>query len=346
MILARVAAGAGTGAARRARVDERRARHRRSAERARALRAASTACTSRASSSSTTRPPTTCASTASRRPHTRAISPFSATSTATWRRSPHDLATRAAAGLTAIFSHCEGFSESTDLGAWMCANAQAPAANYVNTVGRTVRATHENAALHDALAGYADGQSRLADATPLEVHRQLRAFALGEVAAGRLALTPEAPTPLEWSVRSAVHAVGVPLVLLILAVPLVLVGIVFWVRIRMLEESDPVYCPRAARRARRAVGVARRPRRHQSVQRDGLLQARSWSGAGRRSFSSGSSTGPRATSTRADTSRASRRSTSRAGSTSTTRTGCCSRATTTAASTATWTTSSTRWRSA
>jgi hypothetical protein len=156
-----------------------------------------------------------------------------------------DLATRAAAGLTAIFSHCEGFSESTDLGAWMRANAQAPAANYVNTVGRTVRATHENAALHDALAGYADGQSRLADATPLEVHRQLRAFALGEVAAGRLALTPEAPTPLEWSVRSAVHAVGVPLVLLILAVPLVLVGIVFWVRIRMLEESDPVYCPRA-----------------------------------------------------------------------------------------------------
>jgi hypothetical protein len=156
-----------------------------------------------------------------------------------------ELAANAAPGLTAVFSHCEGFSEGPDLGAWLRANAQTPAANYVNTVGRTVRATRENAALHDALVEYADGQPGLATAPPLEVHRQLRAFALGEVEASRLALTPEAPTPPGWTVRNLVHAVGVPLVLLILAVPLVLVAIVFWVRIRMLEESDPVYCPRA-----------------------------------------------------------------------------------------------------
>jgi hypothetical protein len=156
-----------------------------------------------------------------------------------------ELAANAAAGLTAIFSHCEGFSDGVDLGAWMRANARAPAANYVNTVGRTVRATRENAALHDALVDYADGQLGLADATPLDVHRRLRAFALGEAAAGRLTLTPDPPTPMEWSIRNVVHAIGVPLIVLILAIPLVLVGIVFWVRIRMLEATDPVYCPRA-----------------------------------------------------------------------------------------------------
>jgi hypothetical protein len=53
-----------------------------------------------------------------------------------------ELAANAAGGLTAIFSHCEGFSSGTDLRAWLHARAVTPAANYVNTVGRTVRATH------------------------------------------------------------------------------------------------------------------------------------------------------------------------------------------------------------
>src|SRR5207342_2430917 len=60
-------------------------------------------------------------------------------------------ASRAAAGLEALFSCCDGFTPGVDLLAWMRAHSVPPAANYVNWRGRTVRRVREDAALRDAL---------------------------------------------------------------------------------------------------------------------------------------------------------------------------------------------------
>jgi hypothetical protein len=43
-----------------------------------------------------------------------------------------EAASRAAAGLGALFSCCDGFTPGADLLAWMRAHSVAPAANYVN----------------------------------------------------------------------------------------------------------------------------------------------------------------------------------------------------------------------
>ena len=51
-----------------------------------------------------------------------------------------DMARRAAPGLRQIFSCCRGFTPDSDLLAWMQRHSQAPAANYVNWIGRTVTA--------------------------------------------------------------------------------------------------------------------------------------------------------------------------------------------------------------
>ena len=60
----------------------------------------------------------------------------------------------ASTGLRAIFSCCKGFAADTDLLAWMRRTA-APIAAYTNYLGRTVRQVREEAALREALDGYA-----------------------------------------------------------------------------------------------------------------------------------------------------------------------------------------------
>src|SRR6188474_2004179 len=56
-----------------------------------------------------------------------------------------DMVRLAAPGLRQIFSCCKGFAPDSDLLAWMHAHAQAPAANYVNWIGRTVTQIREEA---------------------------------------------------------------------------------------------------------------------------------------------------------------------------------------------------------
>ena len=53
-----------------------------------------------------------------------------------------------------------------------------------------------------------------------------------------------APTPPGWALRKLLNLIGVPLLLLIFAVPLAFAAIVLLLRIRMLEATDPQYCPR------------------------------------------------------------------------------------------------------
>ena len=156
-----------------------------------------------------------------------------------------DAARRASKGLREIFACCEGFTESTDLVAWMKAHRTPSAADYVNWRGRTVRSARENAALYERLQRYIDDNAgALADLPPQAAHATLQQFVQAEQSAGRLALTPENPTPFGWTIANLLHLIGVPLVLLLASPLLLIIGAVFLVRLRSLEKSDLELCQR------------------------------------------------------------------------------------------------------
>ena len=121
---------------------------------------------------------------------------------------------------------------------------QAPAAAYVNWVGRTVRQIHEEAALREALTGYLDANAAaLANADPQLLRRQVIAFVEEQRRAGTLALTPPEPTPIGWQMRNLLNLVGVPLLLLIASPLLLLYLPLFLWQLRRRETRDRKFCP-------------------------------------------------------------------------------------------------------
>jgi hypothetical protein len=154
-----------------------------------------------------------------------------------------EVAARAPAGLRALFSCCEGFTPQTDLVPWMRAHAAPSSAGYVNWRGRTVRRIREDAALHDAIEAHVQRHaSELQRLPPASVRAKLKDLIDRDVAAGTLTLSAEEPTPLGWRLRNLLHLVGAPLVLLLLSPVLLVVAIVFAIRIRQLERTDPELC--------------------------------------------------------------------------------------------------------
>jgi hypothetical protein len=158
-----------------------------------------------------------------------------------------ELVAVAAPGLRAIFSHCRGFEEAADLAQWLRACSKRAAANYINWRGRTVRQVREECALRDTLAAYIEKHSAALTALdPRQVFYRLQNVARGELAAGRLRLTPAEPTPLAWSARNLLHLLGVPLVLL-LSLPFLLIYLpLFAYQLRRRERTDPEIVPRPA----------------------------------------------------------------------------------------------------
>ncbi len=152
-----------------------------------------------------------------------------------------DLSHRAAPGLRAVFSCCEGFEGTTDLLSWMKEHRSPATANYVNTRGRTVTQIREEAQLRDAMECRI--QTGVTGGTALVRYESLREFADAEVAAGRLRLTPPARTPVRWRVRDSVHLIGMPLLLLVLLPVLILVLPFYVVALRRLEKTDPELVP-------------------------------------------------------------------------------------------------------
>jgi hypothetical protein len=151
-----------------------------------------------------------------------------------------DLVERAGPGLRQIFAHCRGFSADTDLRRWMQQHAVTPAATYVNWIGRTVLQIREDAALRAALIEHLQGIDLDArDHSPEGFCTRLKAFVEEERRAGRLSLTPPAPTPIGWLLRDWLHKIGVPLALLALLPFLVLASPLLALRLRSLEKSDP-----------------------------------------------------------------------------------------------------------
>jgi hypothetical protein len=134
----------------------------------------------------------------------------------------------------------------------MKTHSRSAIATYVNWRGRTVRRVREEAALREALEKHIDsGAPAMARATPRELHTMLREFVNADVAAGRLALSAEDPTPLAWRIRNLLHLIGPPLLLvlvsplLVLASPLLLaIAVIYVLQLRRLEKTDPEVCPR------------------------------------------------------------------------------------------------------
>jgi len=153
------------------------------------------------------------------------------------------LVTRAGNGLRQIFSCCLGFNDTTDLASWMKRQNVSAIAVYVNWRGRTTLQIREEAALRDALEKYlADNADAFRKLGPREVHTRLRKFVAQEIAADRLELTAEPPTPLAWWVANALHFIGLPLIGLILSPVLILAAPIYVICLRRLEKTDPELC--------------------------------------------------------------------------------------------------------
>jgi len=155
-----------------------------------------------------------------------------------------DLVKRAERGLRRIFLHCEGFTESTDLARWMDEHEHGPAAFYVNWRGRTMRQVREESALATAIATCLREDHALSRRQPRDIHTTLRRHVETEVAAGRLRLTPEPPTPWRWWIAHIANLLALPIVALLLLPVLVLYLPIFAYQLRRREKSDPEIVPR------------------------------------------------------------------------------------------------------
>src|SRR5215475_751637 len=152
----------------------------------------------------------------------------------------NELVKRAPDGLRAIFSCCHGFASDTDLTAWMKLLRSPASAAYVNTWGRTVRRIREEAALQAAIESHlASHASSFEGLPPREIHAQLQRFVETEKSAGRLTLSDEEPTPVDWQIKKILHMIGMPLLLLLVSPLLILFAPFFLFQLRRLEKTDP-----------------------------------------------------------------------------------------------------------
>lgn len=168
-----------------------------------------------------------------------------------------ELVAEAGDGLRRIFAHCRGFAPERSLLRWMAEHEKPSAASYVNWIGRTVTRIREEAALREALVEHLrSGAVDDCRDRPKELRRRLLAFVDDEVRAGRLRLTPPAPTPWSWRVRNGLHAVGVPAALLVLTPFLIVASPLLIYLLRSRETTDPEITPRPDReRVRLMAGM-------------------------------------------------------------------------------------------
>jgi hypothetical protein len=155
-----------------------------------------------------------------------------------------DLVERAGPGLRRIFAECRGYDPAADLLRWMLANDRPLAASYVNWVGRTVVQIREESALQKLLSGRVPRQQTATGAGAEAERRELADFVRGEVRAGRLSLTPPAPTPAGWLIANILHLIAIPVIALAVAPIVILLSPFLLWNLRRLESSDPELCPR------------------------------------------------------------------------------------------------------
>lgn len=156
----------------------------------------------------------------------------------------NELVSHASSGLQRIFTHCAGYTPGTDLIAWTKAHSVAPAANYVNWTGRTVKQIGEEEALRQALEAFLQTKSVMLGAMPpKQVYETLRGYVKTEQQSGRIPLTSPEPSPFAWQIRNFLNLVGVPILFLI-CLPVLLVALPFLIiQLRHLEKTDPEIAP-------------------------------------------------------------------------------------------------------
>jgi hypothetical protein len=152
-----------------------------------------------------------------------------------------ELAGPAGEGVDRLFAHCAGYPAAPTRDArlaYLRGHVIAEQARYVNTVGRSARQIHQEARLHDRVEGYLDANAH-----------ELRGLAGGEIRRNVRELV-ESDEALHWARRPAdgldrgfrtrelVHAISMPLLLLLVS-PLLLVGLPFFlVALRLHERRD------------------------------------------------------------------------------------------------------------
>ena len=145
--------------------------------------------------------------------------------------------------LDEILRHCAGYPTGDALTsearlAFLRSRTIPVATAYVNRVGRSARQIRQEAELRDAIEGYLDRSGHeWAGRSPVEIRSSIRDFVFADESlqwARRPAPRPE----LWWRVKEGIHAVLVPLVLVLL-LPLVLIGLAVWlVMLRLHERSE------------------------------------------------------------------------------------------------------------
>jgi len=165
------------------------------------------------------------------------------------------LADRCAPGLRRLFSHCDGYREESDLLTWMKQHQRKAIAAYVNWIGRTVRQIHEEARLYDLLSAHLDANAgHLAGKPAQQLRRELIDFVRTQQGKGTITLSPPQPTPLGWWLQNMLHAVAVPLGLLVVSPLLLLYLPLFLWLLRRHETRDPEILARPD--AKRRVAIA------------------------------------------------------------------------------------------
>jgi hypothetical protein len=81
---------------------------------------------------------------------------------------------------------------------------------------------------------------------PQEIHAALRDFLQTEIRSGRLTLTEPESTPFGWWLRNLLHAIGWPLLILLLTPLLLLYLPVFIWQLRSREKHDLEIAPRVS----------------------------------------------------------------------------------------------------
>ena len=158
---------------------------------------------------------------------------------------PHltDLVDVGADGIDQAFGFCAGYpgpgSRRRARRAWLRRHLVRASAVYVNTVGRGLPQIRQEAHLRDTLEDYLD-QHDWGGRDPEDIRRELQAWVAGRDDLA-WAMKPPARPSLRFRVREAVHAVGVPLVLLPL-LPAILVLLPPWVLLlrRSERREQPV----------------------------------------------------------------------------------------------------------
>jgi hypothetical protein len=142
--------------------------------------------------------------------------------------------------LDEIFRHCVAYPTGDSLTtenrlAFLRSRTVAAAAAYVNTVGRSVQQIRQEAELREAIEDHLDqSHGDLSRRSAIEIRSDIRDFVFSEEPL-RWARRPAPPPELWWRARETLHAILLPVALLLL-LPLVLVGGVAWLVLIRLHE--------------------------------------------------------------------------------------------------------------